>query len=121
MSSFKNDSFPTIGLNVPVGRKYSNLKTKKAWEYIYTHHLNDFDFFIKADTDTLILVENLREYLDTRDPNVPDYYGHRVRMPLTDRLTGSGLVLSRAAVKALIENAFRQENSTNCSSSGIGE
>jgi hypothetical protein len=38
-------------------------KTRLAWMHAYTNHLNDFDWFVKADDDTYIEVSNLKQML----------------------------------------------------------
>ena len=48
MSSVEDKKFPVVGLKVPEGRKNLWLKTRAAWNYIYTKHLNDADWFIKV-------------------------------------------------------------------------
>lgn len=53
MSTKEDESMPNVvALNVGEGR--SNLwgKTKKALQYIYDHHLDEADWFLKADDDT---------------------------------------------------------------------
>ena len=69
------------------------MKSRAAWIYIYKHYRFQFDFFIKADPDTYLVVENLLDYLQDQDPEQPRYYGHRLVQP---RCYGQGLVpLSR--------------------------
>ena len=64
---------------------------RNAWMHFYKDHLNEFDWFMKADDDTYVyaktlqlpivwltwlsVVKNLREYLARFDPNKPYYFG----------------------------------------------
>ena len=70
MSSAENKSFPTIGLNVSSGRSHLASKSKAAWTYIYDQYLHKADFFVKADPDTFIIVENLRQFLSTKNASL---------------------------------------------------
>lgn len=97
-------------------------KTQAAFIYIYEHHLKDFDFFLKADDDSYIVVENLRHFLRHTRPTNPVFAGRRFR-PYTKNgyMSGGGsYVLSRAAVQLLVELAFRTEN-TFCRKHGGAE
>ena len=98
MSSKRDDDFPAIGLDVQEGRENLWPKTKAAWKYLYEHHINDADYFIKADDDTFVVVENLRYLGSQHDPNGLHYWGRRFK-PLGDYNSGgAGYVLSRGAL-----------------------
>ncbi len=58
------------------------MKTRYALIYAYEKHLNDYDFFMKADDDTYVIVENLRFLLSKQDPNQPILMGRRFHVSL---------------------------------------
>ncbi|KAK7008929.1 glycoprotein-N-acetylgalactosamine 3-beta-galactosyltransferase 1 [Biomphalaria glabrata] len=47
-SSETNNDFPTIGLDVPEGREHLTAKTMRGFRYVYEHHFNDADWFMKV-------------------------------------------------------------------------
>ncbi|CAJ1077532.1 glycoprotein-N-acetylgalactosamine 3-beta-galactosyltransferase 1 [Xyrichtys novacula] len=104
MSSVKT-AFPTVGLNVSEGRKNLYWKTIGAFRYIYKHHMDDADWFLKADDDTYIVVENLRYLLSKFDTEKPLYLGRKFR-PFVKKgymSGGAGYVLSKEALRRFIK------------------
>lgn len=51
MSSTKDMNLDTVALPVSEGRDNLWDKTKKAFEYVYRNHFDDYDWFMKADDD----------------------------------------------------------------------
>lgn len=100
MSSNTSD-FPTVGLNVSEGRDHLYWKTIRALQYIYAHHLDTAEWFLKADDDTFVVVENLRRLLSRYDTDKPVYLGHRFKVFVKQGYMsgGAGYVLSREALR----------------------
>ena len=51
----KNDSFPTVGLNISEGREHLTGKTMQAFRYVYENYFDKADWFMKADDDTYVI------------------------------------------------------------------
>ena len=57
------------------GFKMLPRKVKHMFAHMYENHLNDYDWFIKADDDTFIHKERLRKTLSVFDPDIPMLLG----------------------------------------------
>ena len=99
MSSQADPSFPAIGLDVKEGRENLWPKTRAAWDYIYDHHLEDADWFMKADDDTFVIIENLRHQVAKLNPEDPHYLGRHFKPFGGYNSGGAGYVFSRESVR----------------------
>ena len=55
---------------------YNKLTDKmfQTFKYLYKNY-NDFDFYLKADDDTFVFVDNLRKFLSDKNRSLPVTYG----------------------------------------------
>uniref|UniRef100_A0A3Q3MWH3 Core 1 synthase, glycoprotein-N-acetylgalactosamine 3-beta-galactosyltransferase 1, like b n=1 Tax=Labrus bergylta TaxID=56723 RepID=A0A3Q3MWH3_9LABR len=97
MSSVDDPDFPTVGLGTKEGRDQLYWKTIKAFHYVYEHHINEADWFLKADDDTYVIVDNLRLVL------------------FTNMSGGAGYVLSKEALRRFV-GGFKTNVCTHASS-----
>uniref|UniRef100_A0A8C2EJ97 Glycoprotein-N-acetylgalactosamine 3-beta-galactosyltransferase 1 n=1 Tax=Cyprinus carpio TaxID=7962 RepID=A0A8C2EJ97_CYPCA len=104
MSSEVSD-FPTVGLNVSEGRSQLYWKTIRAFQHIHTHHLDDADWFLKADDDTFVVLENLRYGLSKHNAEEPLYFGRRFTPFIAQGYMsgGAGYVLSKEALRRFVK------------------
>ncbi|XP_077153893.1 glycoprotein-N-acetylgalactosamine 3-beta-galactosyltransferase 1-A-like isoform X1 [Ranitomeya variabilis] len=117
MSSSTSESFPTIGLDTNEGRDQLYWKTIRAFQYIHKHHFHEADWFLKADDDTYVVVDNLRWMLSNYTPNQPIYFGKRFKPFINQGYMsgGAGYILSKEALQRFIEG-FRTGVCTHRSS-----
>ncbi|KAL4217575.1 Transferase [Mactra antiquata] len=94
-------------INTPFGETRQNI-VRKVWfafRYIYDYHLNDFDWLLKADDDTYVIVENLRKLLETEKSTKPSYLGFHFNKFIRSGYMsgGAGYVISRRALTQFFE------------------
>uniref|UniRef100_A0A182J6M8 Glycoprotein-N-acetylgalactosamine 3-beta-galactosyltransferase 1 n=1 Tax=Anopheles atroparvus TaxID=41427 RepID=A0A182J6M8_ANOAO len=110
MSSVADPVVGSIALPVEEGRKSLWNKTREAFRYIYERHLEEYDWFFKADDDTYVVMENLRYFLHAYTPQLPIYFGSKFRYPDYVKQGyfsgGAGYVLSREALRRFYERAL---------------
>ncbi|KAG5674055.1 hypothetical protein PVAND_004044 [Polypedilum vanderplanki] len=98
------------------GRDHLWNKTKYAMKYLYDHHINDADWFVRADDDNYFLIENLRHKLFQYDSRKSIFIGNRYAFP-DDRLNegymaGGGHVFSKKALTKFVTKLM--PNGINC-------
>lgn len=115
MSTKEDEELNSIALPVSEGRNHLWAKTKAAFQYIYDHHMDDADWFLKTDDDTYTILENLRYLLYPYSPQTPIYFGCRFKPFVKQGYMsgGAGYVLSKEAVKRFIEKGLT--NPKKCS------
>ncbi|XP_041366714.1 glycoprotein-N-acetylgalactosamine 3-beta-galactosyltransferase 1-like [Gigantopelta aegis] len=100
--STTNETSPVIGLGVKDGRHRLAKKTFAALAYVFKHHFNDADWFLKADVDTFVVMENLKYFLSDEDTTRPVWFGEHYKpylSPWSYNSGGAGYVLSREALR----------------------
>ncbi|XP_062314527.1 glycoprotein-N-acetylgalactosamine 3-beta-galactosyltransferase 1-A [Osmerus eperlanus] len=105
MSSVDDPDFPTVGLGTGEGRDQLYWKTIRAFHYAYEHHAHQADWFLKADDDTFVVVDNLRWILSNHTSDEPVYFGKRFKPYAKQGYMsgGAGYVLSKEALRRFVE------------------
>ena len=55
------------------------IRLSQAFAYVWEHHREEADWFIKADDDTYVILENLKDLLRNYNSEVPIQFGHRFK------------------------------------------
>lgn len=105
MSSEEDRDFPAVGLGTTEGRDQLYWKTIRAFQYVWKNHADDADWFLKADDDTFVVVENLRWILSNYSSEEPIYFGKRFKpfSPQGYMSGGAGYVLSKEALRRFVQ------------------
>lgn len=116
ISSEPSDKVPVVQVDTQEGRQYLWQKTRAAFQHIYDNLLDDYDWFLKADDDTFVIVENLRYFLSSYKPDTAIYFGHKFKPYVKQGYMsgGGGYVVSRTGIKQLVDIAFK--DSKKCKS-----
>eukprot|EP00054_Salpingoeca_dolichothecata_P021737 m.140162 g.140162 ORF g.140162 m.140162 type:complete len:289 (+) comp24097_c0_seq8:522-1388(+) len=111
MSSEHFEGLNTIALDIKESRQALWNKTKLAWMHVYQQYLNEYDWFLKADDDTFVVMHNLRNFLADFSPDGSWFFGRPFVMwrNKPNRITycsgGSGYIFSRETLRKLGSNA----------------
>ena len=116
MSSIADPSLPTIALNVSEGRDNLWAKTKQAFKFVYDNYKDEADWFMKADDDTYVIVENLRFMLQSHNTSKPIYFGSKLKSEVHQgRMSGgAGYVLSKEALHRFVTQAITDKTGLLC-------
>ncbi|KAH8870527.1 Glycoprotein-N-acetylgalactosamine 3-beta-galactosyltransferase 1 [Schistosoma japonicum] len=103
-----------LKLAYPEERRYLWNKISTALRYIYQFR-DDYDYFLKADDDTYVIMENLLDALQHYSPDMPFMLGHRFPTIVQNGFFsgGAGYILSREALKNIVEKSI--DKHPNCS------
>ena len=100
-SDLRYGDFDTLDITWKPGEEHLTEKTMSVFDYVYKHHLNDVDWFLRVDDDTFVVMENLRHFLFHQNTSEPRFYGHTSYKFLEQGFPsgGAGYVLSREALR----------------------
>ncbi|XP_055316508.1 glycoprotein-N-acetylgalactosamine 3-beta-galactosyltransferase 1-like [Sitodiplosis mosellana] len=103
MSTRYDKSLDSVALNVSGDNPAVTWgKTKRAFQYVYQHYRNEADWFLKADDDTYVILENLRYFLYAYSTQDPIYFGYKMNEATALKRGyfsgGAGYVLSQNAL-----------------------
>lgn len=98
-----------LNVNIPDDRRKLIFKMQKVYQVVYDKYLNDFDFLLKADDDTYVIVENLKFLLWHYDANKPGYLGYHFNKFVNSGYMsgGAGYVISNRGLRHLITRGYR--------------
>lgn len=112
-----NRPFPGKVVVLPVEKGRQGLwgKTRAAFSFIFERYLEDFDWFLKADDDTYVIVDNLRYFLHSLNVSEPSYSGWWFRLPKrtfrADYMSGgAGYVINKAALLKFMSVMYTPQN-----------
>ncbi|CAG9802426.1 unnamed protein product [Chironomus riparius] len=95
-----------IALPILNGRSHLWNKTRLAMKYVYENYFNDAEWFMRADDDNFILMENLRYKLYQYNPRTSIYIGHRFAVDYQDTpegyMAGGGHIFSKKALEKFV-------------------
>ncbi|XP_030377723.1 glycoprotein-N-acetylgalactosamine 3-beta-galactosyltransferase 1-like [Scaptodrosophila lebanonensis] len=108
MSTKVEKDLPIVALNVTEGYSQRWGKTRESFQYVYKNYFNEYDWFLKVDDDTFVVMENLRAFLYAYTPTVPVYFGSKFRSKnkIAYMSSGAGYVLSKMALKLFATRAY---------------
>jgi glycoprotein-N-acetylgalactosamine 3-beta-galactosyltransferase len=104
---------PAISIPHEGIESYDNMwqKVRSIWNYVGTHYMEDFDYFLLGGDDLFVIPTNLRRYLSTLGGNPDNHHflGRRYKGNGTDNYFntgGPGYVLSRGTLRMFVREVY---------------
>jgi hypothetical protein len=72
--------------NIKAGYLHLTLKTTLAFIFAYKNYFHDFDWFIKADDDTYLIIEHLKDFLRQQNSSEPVTFGYNYKVMICNFL-----------------------------------
>ncbi|XP_065346935.1 glycoprotein-N-acetylgalactosamine 3-beta-galactosyltransferase 1-like [Cloeon dipterum] len=113
-------ALPTTNVKIAEGKNLEWAKMEGAFNYLHETRLKDFDWVVKTDHESFIVVENLRTMLTSYSPDDPIYF--ELSYGVNDNTTGSNTasyVLSRESVIRLVIEGYNGSKHADCSGKDI--
>ncbi len=101
---------------LPMRDCYNNLwrKTKLAFQFVFEKFHGQFDWALKIDDDSFIIMENLRLFILNTDPFVPQFYGFSMgEKSKWFNSGGPGYVISAQNLEKLVRSVHICSNATS--------
>jgi len=92
-------------------------KVFRTIEYLHQNN-NDYDWYLKADDDTFVFIDNLRKFIQNKNKSAPVTYGYDFKVLVEHgyHSGGGGYLLSNEALNRL--GSRLSKNYSYCSNSG---
>lgn len=107
LTNFKSNATNMIDIQKNIRKNASTVeRIVEAYRVIYRNYRDAFDWYLKTEEDTYVVVENLRYFLYAYDPLQPLSFGHRVNDSIAKYeyfANEAGYVLSKKALQRLNE------------------
>ncbi|SPP82411.1 glycoprotein-N-acetylgalactosamine 3-beta-galactosyltransferase 1 [Drosophila guanche] len=110
-----SESYEPLGVVQVVdasGGGYEDLwnKTREGFRHVWQEYGQDYDWYLKADDDTYVIMENMQYLLSAYDPTSPVYLGYKMtRYNVSYMSGGASYVLSREALHRFMAQAYDSE------------
>jgi hypothetical protein len=72
------------------GYEHLTQKSVLAFLFAYENYFNDFDWFVKADDDTYLIVDHLKAFLSEQNSSEPVTFGYNFKVIVNDSLLSAG-------------------------------
>jgi len=93
------------------GRDSMWKKFRVSLPYVYTNVSSAYDWYLRADDDTYVIVENLRHFLSKYDPTQLHFFGFHMKPHLaTGFMSGPAMIFSNPVMKLLTEKVIPDLN-----------